>query len=112
MSTGGTHSANDSKSGPKSSKSVSGSVSMSNSICRSFTICVASASDVCGIRGARLTSKPASEIRNSISNLCWRAWCLIMATVRVGGVVGLEIISPGVWLGDEGVDIVFDEISC
>lgn len=91
---------------------MSGSVSTSNSICRSFTIYGASASDVRRVRGARLTSKPASEIRNSISNLCWRAWCFIMATVRVEGVMGLEMISPGAWLGDEGVDIVFDQIGC
>lgn len=70
-----------------------------------------SLSDVRGIRGARLTSKPASEIRNSISNLYWSAWCLIMATVRVVGVMGLKMISPGAWLGDEGTDIVFDRIA-
>ena len=91
---------------------MSGSVSTSNSICRSFTIYGASASDVRRVRGARLTSKPASEIRNSISNLWLSAWFLIIATVRVVGETGLERISPGAWVGDEGVDIVFDGLSC
>lgn len=62
-------------------------------------------------RGGR-TSNPASEIRNSISNLWLSAWFLIIATVRVVGETGLEMISPGAWVGDEGVDMVFERISC
>lgn len=42
-----------------------------------------------------------------MSNLWLSAWCLIMATVRVGGETGLDTISisPGACVGEEGADI-------
>lgn len=51
------------------------------------------------------TSKPASDMRSSISNLWLSAWFLMMATVRVGGEEGLDTISPGAWGGEEGADM-------
>ena len=58
-----------------------------------------------------LTSKPASEIRSSISNLWLSAWFLMMATVRVDLDTGLfrrgvEGTSPGERAGEAGADIV------
>lgn len=46
-------------------------------------------------RGGKRTSNPASEMRGSISNLWLSAWFLMIATVRVVGEPGLEVISPG-----------------